>query len=168
MNDIVPMMSKSELFLFEKYLSKDHVICEYGSGGSTKWIANKVNFIHSIEHNAEWFNKTSENTKNLKNVKIWHVPPVAWWNSKTEGTFEEFENYINFPLNIKTDFNLFFVDGRARVACCNFIFNNFPNATIIFHDYVNRAYDKEHNYSLVLNQYKMIECQDTLAIFKSK
>jgi hypothetical protein len=164
---LLPMMQLEELNLLEKYLDKEKVICEYGSGGSTNWLSERTKFVYSIEHNKEWYDKTKSSLSNRENVEIFYVPSFNW-DPSTEGNIDSFENYINMPGTLNIDFSFFLVDGRARVDCCRFISKKFPTAIIAFHDYTNRANDVEHNYSRVLEHLTLIETCKTLAIFKKK
>ena len=49
-----PWMSKEEINLIEKYLKKDHITLEWGSGGSTAHFSKLVKEWNAIEHNKEW------------------------------------------------------------------------------------------------------------------
>lgn len=168
MSLLSPMISQEELSLLEKYINKEDVLCEYGSGGSTRWFSQRVERVYSIEHNEEWFKKTSDSLIDCSNAHLQHVPNSPSWDPSTEGSYKEFMNYVNFPENLNVKFSFFFVDGRARVDCCRFISEKFPEATVAFHDYTNRAYDAEHNYARALNYLRLVETAGTLAIFKSK
>jgi len=170
MSYLTPMMSSSELSLLEKYVTSRTSVCEYGSGGSTAWLSQRAKTVYSIEHNAEWYERTTRSLSLIlyKNVEIRLVQNAKSWDSTTDGSYEDFEEYIRAPEKSDIDFTFFFVDGRARVECCKFISEKFPDATVAFHDYINRANDTEHNYARVLKYLDLIEEVDTLAIFRTK
>ena len=50
-----PWMSKEEIKLIEKYLNKNQVVLEWGSGGSTAHFSKFVKEWYSIEHDKDWY-----------------------------------------------------------------------------------------------------------------
>ena len=65
-----PWMSREEINLIEKYLKKDHVTLEWGSGGSTAHFSKLVKEWNAIEHNKEWYQKVLKNKP--KNVNLFY------------------------------------------------------------------------------------------------
>jgi hypothetical protein len=55
-----PWMSESEIQTIVKYLKKDDVMLEWGSGGSTNYFPQFVKEYYSIEHDQNWFNEISQ------------------------------------------------------------------------------------------------------------
>ena len=49
------MMSNEQIDGIEKYLSKDDIMLEYGSGGSTLHFSQFVDKYYSIEHDKNWY-----------------------------------------------------------------------------------------------------------------
>ncbi len=66
-----PWLTKDAIFLLDKSLDSSMHGVEFGSGRSTKWFARKVNFLVSIEHDQEWYEKVSSSLRanEVSNVK---------------------------------------------------------------------------------------------------
>lgn len=109
------------------HVNKNIDMLEYGSGGSTVFLQDKVKSITSIEHDSSWFNETKKHLSD--NVSYYLLAPdnLNWEqqydnhnrkNSKgDDGSFEDFAQYVTFPVSLKKKFDLIFVDGRARLSC---------------------------------------------------
>ncbi len=57
MENEYPWMNQKEVELIEKYLNKDTIMLEWGSGGSTLYFSKKVKTLYSIEHDKTYYNK---------------------------------------------------------------------------------------------------------------
>lgn len=62
-------MDNKEIELIDKYLNKDKIMLEYGSGGSTLYFSKFVKEYYSIEHNKLWYDKIKGKTNN-SNINI--------------------------------------------------------------------------------------------------
>jgi hypothetical protein len=151
------MYSKREAKLIEPYLTSGASVLEYGSGESTFEVAAKVKLLITVEHQLEWFNKIK--AKLPKNTVILFEPPTCLkWG--TDGTYEQFKNYIEAPKGI---FNVIIIDGRARVGCAKYCKNVANENTIIFvHDYQREEYKE------IETHLQLIEVVETMAKFKLK
>lgn len=69
-------MPKEEENFFLSHLKSDHKVLEYGSGESTKQIAERVDSVLSIEHQKNWYEKVKNEIPN--NVEI--VLDYKWYN----------------------------------------------------------------------------------------
>ena len=163
-------MTNKEIQLIEKHISSNSVVFEYGSGSSTQWFSRIVLDIDSVEHNKEWFEKVKESLSKNANANIFFVPPVEGWENPvgTDGSYQFFEKYVEFPKTTNKNYTFFLIDGRARVSCCQFITQNYPDAIIAFHDFNNRCNDRIHFYENALQFVDVIETADSLAIMKKK
>lgn len=113
-------------FLVGHLKSTDSVL-EYGSGGSTVFLQDKVADIVSIEHDEDWYRQVDDSISN--NVDYYLIPPnnPEWElqhdqfgrkNSKgDDGSFEDFAEYVTFPLSLGKKYDAIFIDGRARMSC---------------------------------------------------
>jgi len=79
---IIPLMKPNEWEFLQSYLHKDQIMLEYGSGRSTSIISGHVRTLYSVEHDAKWYNKVSNDIKHLPNIKgcvrslpAWRRPP---------------------------------------------------------------------------------------------
>ncbi|MEJ2883714.1 FkbM family methyltransferase [Pedobacter sp. GR22-6] len=85
-------------------ISKKHDIFEFGSGNSTIFYAEKAAEVYSVEHDKEWFEKSSK--INLPNIKMIHC------ELQPDG------DYARTAANSGKKFHIIIVDGRDRVNCC--------------------------------------------------
>lgn len=96
-----PWLTKGAVEFLMDYLTEDMHVLEYGCGSSTRWIAERVNFLFSIEHHHKWADRIQDECKrfDLYNVTIMRrkLP------------------YHNTDFALMFDFIL--VDGRNRVNC---------------------------------------------------
>jgi len=84
----------------ESYLTKDMHCLEFGAGASTKWLADRVSHLISIEHDSEWIKKVSESLPG---------------NVTLHQHNRDYSVYVSiFP---DEHFDFILVDGRDRVNC---------------------------------------------------
>jgi hypothetical protein len=163
-----PWMTNDEIELLEKYINKESIVLEYGSGSSTVWFAKRVHKLFSVEHHKQWYENINNSLIDSQNVEYYFIPPSKEWVDYYDGSSIEFYDYINKPLEKINNLDLCLVDGRARIDCCRAVIDKFPNCIIAFHDYNHRAFDNVHNYGEVLEFLEIIEKTSTIAIFKKK
>lgn len=87
-------------------LHKDMTVFEWGSGASTRWFADRVGFIYSVEHQRKWFTKTVEMLAKCHNFKLnfQQICPI--------------KDYVESVHKTGIDkFDLIIIDGRHRVEC---------------------------------------------------
>ena len=120
--------------LIDSVLNKNKKVFEWGSGGSTRWFADRAMKVVSVEHDYKWYHAVSSTCSTLKNVEVIlrKYPPV--------------ENYtkIFFEMREKHgDFDVFVIDGRNRVECVKTIFRFLKAGDIvIFDDYHRPKYSE--------------------------
>jgi hypothetical protein len=70
----LPWWSFESIELIQPLLTRDKVIFEWGSGGSTLFLAKYAKHVTAIENNLQWVQKvkTKVNIDGLKNIKILH------------------------------------------------------------------------------------------------
>jgi SAM-dependent methyltransferase len=129
-----PWLVFGAIDFLERYLTKDMLVFEYGSGGSTIFFSDRAGQVVSVEHNPEWY-KIALNfiqQEAITNIDYHLVEPTndPDYFQKTFSnpahfisTFNEykgmhFEDYVktidHFPNHY---FDLVIVDGRARNSC---------------------------------------------------
>jgi len=160
---------EEEFFLGQ--LNKTHRVLEYGSGQSTKQIAERCKSVFSIEHDPKWFNYNVQ--QNLgHNVVLMHVPPDKPWESR-DGSLEEFNSYIHAPIPFGR-YDVIFVDGRARVDCCRILDQlAYPDSLIFFHDFGPKHQAEDGSgyrthYDEVLEWLEVVDSVETMYLFKQK
>jgi hypothetical protein len=109
------------------YTKNTDVLLEWGSGGSTIYLQDRVKKIVSIEHDLSWYDKLLPKLND--NVRYHYIPPtnIDWEqqfhkdgnkNEKgDDGGFEDFSKYVVFPTTYGIKFDVILIDGRARAAC---------------------------------------------------
>lgn len=119
----------------ESLLTPDMSVFEWGSGGSTIFISERVRKLISVEHDREWYQVVSQSLKdnNILNCEYLIVEPhpdsrrssdfnfndpKAYISSESKYQGLSFESYCrsidSFP---DESFDLVFIDGRARPSC---------------------------------------------------
>ena len=63
MHKPAPWLSPTSILFFKKYLEKDMVGAEFGSGSSTLFFAPRISKLYSVEHNEEWYHLINEKQK---------------------------------------------------------------------------------------------------------
>lgn len=127
-----------EDFLFS-YLKPEMEVLEWGSGSSTIAISKRVRKITSIEHNKVYFRQLQDKIKdNVYPIHVFHVERNSIEKQGHDGTYENYNDYINFPKALDKKFDLIFIDGRARVECAKIAVSLLKeNGVILIHDYRN-------------------------------
>lgn len=129
----IPWITSDATKWMERYLSKEMVVFEYGSGGSTLYIAPRVKKIISLEYDVSWYKKIRFYIRfnNINNCQLELIKPELEANKKhyssksfdykssngyySDFSFEKYCKYINtFPDKY---FDLIIVDGRSRNSC---------------------------------------------------
>lgn len=142
---IEPMMKQREKRIFEEVIKNlnPKEVLEWGSGYSTlyfpKMLPKGTNWL-SIEHDKEWYRILAPQNK-AKNVDIKLMEHNEnWKKNHFDGSYEDFREYIEYPLNLKKKFNLIIIDGRARKECFKVAKKILSkDGVIIIHD-ANRKY----------------------------
>ena len=97
-------------------------VLEWGSGGSTHAIAKVAKALTSIEHDLSWYRKVGEELSG--SCTYIYVPRNSEEAQGHDGTFEQYESYIEKPAEIISITNklydVIFIDGRARVDCAKY------------------------------------------------
>jgi len=77
LNDEIPWLTLKAIKWLEKNLKPNMTVFEYGSGGSTIFIAKRVSKIVSVEHDSFWYNKVLEvmKEKSIYNCKYILLEP---------------------------------------------------------------------------------------------
>jgi hypothetical protein len=131
-----PLMHEHEYRFVEKYLTKDDIFLEYGSGNSTLYFSDYVKKVISLEHDVDYYNmiKKCIDAYAASNIDLYHVPPTI--RDKKIKRYDQLKDYIEFPIKQGFKFNKILIDGRARKECALFIYDHISDNDIIFiHDF---------------------------------
>jgi hypothetical protein len=166
--------TQSEYDLLTKYISKERILLEYGSGISTLKLSDQVKYLHSIEHDINWFNiiTTEISKNNIQNVSLHLVEPDRKDSEYSYHTYDAeilngslgfklFNKYINYQKDF--EFDDIFIDGRARLHCADISYHFLKSdSVLIFHDFERTYY---HN---ILYKFDILEQADKLVVLKKK
>lgn len=150
-------------FLFSN-LNQNQKVLEYGSGESTLEISKIVKSILSIEHQKNWYEKISKKMPSNVNL-ILREPNLPYKEGGHCGTYEEFKDYVDYPLN-HGPFDIIFIDGRARTSCASICKKISHDNTIIFvHDFDLK---NRKEYEPILNYLSILDSCGTMYKFEIK
>lgn len=153
----IPWITFDAIDFLKKWLKKDMIVYEYGSGGSTLFISDYVQMIYSVEHDEEWFYKLKTEIEKEKNFKINYqlFKPVQIEVENSEdcsnpksflsciGQYKNF-SFVDYVKSINkfedNHFDLIIVDGRARPSCILHSIEKLKKGGILLVDNTDRAY----------------------------
>ena len=137
----LPWISHRALKRLEEIIHSEMNVLEYGSGGSTLFLADRVKQLISIEHDKSWAEIVSIKIKNHSNKKLYYIPADE---SCVEDEFRSnygmsysgkcFKTYSLKVLELADDsLDLLIIDGRARPACLKYAHKKVsPGGYILF------------------------------------
>lgn len=134
LDDEIPWITFSAISFLEKNLTKTMRVFEYGSGGSSVFIARRVQSLVSVEHDSFWGKIVAEKLASclLDNCRIKVVPPhaesdaqgkspadpAAYVSSNEQYAGYSFRDYVQAIDSYGDgEFDLVLIDGRARPSC---------------------------------------------------
>jgi predicted O-methyltransferase YrrM len=83
----------------ENYLNRDSVVLEFGMGGSTLWLHERVGSLTAVEHSQRWYNAVLEAASDVNGLLA-------------------SRSYASVCQSLTPEsFDLVLVDGRDRVKC---------------------------------------------------
>lgn len=151
-NSFRPLMHEHEYKFIEKYLTKDDVLLEYGSGNSTLYFSGIVNKVISIEHDIDWIHSLNKviSAYDIKNIELYHV--AAHTPDPKPCRYAQFKDYIHYAEKQKFKFTRALIDGRARKYCAKYIYDIIDTNVLVFiHDF-NRS-----DYQMSLKYYDIVD-----------
>lgn len=141
-------MDGQELTLFKSFVDLSTRYLEFGSGGST-WLAcqTRKEWVISIDSSAEWLANVGDATRGASTTpQLMHVDigKLREWGypveKEKESSWPAYHERIWERPESKTA-DLYFVDGRFRVACfVQCVLHAAPGAFIAIHDFENRPH----------------------------
>ena len=133
-----PWLTKEAINFLEQVIKcrPDLKILEFGSGGSTIWFAQRTQFLVSIEHNPQWYEKVKKEVLEL-GFKLVDLRLIEhdYYN-----VCDEFpDQYFDFIL----------VDGRHRKKCISKGIRILKSGGILMLDDAQRAWYQSINNLLI-------------------
>jgi len=160
-----PLMHKYEYEFIAKYLNKDDIFLEWGSGNSTLYFSELVKQVISIEHDKDWINniQIAIDNYNIDNIILNHI--AAHSPNPIPCRYEQFKDYVEFPKNNNLKFTKVLIDGRARKYCAKAIYDIIDeNVIVMIHDFNREDYKKVLKYYDIIEQ--LIDGQGIVAMKK--
>jgi len=124
----IPWLTYGSMDWMEKHLSKKMKVFEWGSGGSTVFLAKRVKKVVSVEHNYCWYKKVVGYLQNKglsKNVEVIYKKPSKiksiegkYGSRQVKYKDHSFKKYCMAISKYPEEyFDLILIDGRARIDC---------------------------------------------------
>lgn len=130
----IPWLTFAATRFLERHLHRGMRVFEYGSGGSTVFLAQRVASVVSVEHDAAWADSVRAELARQRLTNCTHnlIPPTpsptarevdnadpaGYISSDDRYTGQSFQQYVSaideYGLG---HFDLVLVDGRARPSC---------------------------------------------------
>jgi len=106
-----PWLTREAVRFLDLWLKPTDVVFEWGGGRSTLWIAQRVQWITSVEHDPGWFAriKSRAASQNLGNINLKFCPERQSSTSESE--------YVAAIHGVGDNFDLVVVDGLFRERC---------------------------------------------------
>lgn len=118
MNPGAPWLCPGTVAFCRSHLTKQSKVLEYGSGRSTRWFAERVASIISVEHNTEWHGIVSKKLAGLDNVDYRLVPLSHPESEPEQAAYDPLPPYVSVASEIADgSLNLVVVDGHYRSHC---------------------------------------------------
>ena len=131
-----PWLTLSAIRWLEDILRPEDRIFEWGSGGSTVWLAQRVSSVVSIESDPAWFRKVSnwlieEKLDNVELEFIGKEPVMAW------------KPYADAIRTFEGELDIIFIDGdlETRTICAEVAVEVADDKTIILLDNSVRKFE---------------------------
>ena len=138
----IPWFTYSFIDFLAVRLTNSQSIFEYGSGNSTRYFAERVKNITSLEHDKMWYEQGRKNKP--RNAELIYCE------------LDENGNYCRGAKNTKQKFNIIIVDGRDRVNCCIQSIDSLSDDGVLILDDSERAQYNEGRDALINNGFKEI------------
>lgn len=143
---LLPRMSSDEAALFLSFVRNSRIYVEFGTGGSTVVASRHVqSSILSVDSSREWLDQVrtacAPNQTQPELIFV-DIGPIGEWGFPTDAsTKKRWPDYHSaiWKMPESTAADLYFVDGRFRVACfAQIVLHCNPNAIIGIHDFTSR------------------------------
>lgn len=153
----VPWLVFGSISFLENWVRQEMKVFEYGSGGSTLYLAERVASIVSVEHDSNWYEHAKEEMirSGFANIQYLLLAPQPATNNAskdctnpanyvscfTEYRGKEFSAYARH-IDAYSDgsFDLVIVDGRVRHSCIAHAMQKVKKQGILLLDNADRSY----------------------------
>ncbi len=140
-----PFMTPEETAFLAAHLTPQSRVWEWGSGGSTLWLAARCSRVTTVEHDAR--HAALAILAAPPNVSVLYHPPEFSYIEGTEddGDLETFRSYVGAYTGELVD--VVIIDGRARLWCARQVaegaaFGPHDGMAIFLHDAERAQYER--------------------------
>ncbi|HEX2866161.1 MAG TPA: class I SAM-dependent methyltransferase [Ignavibacteriales bacterium] len=151
LSNFKPFMDQNEITAITtllKSFEKPIQVLEWGSGNSTIYYSllfeNRNKWL-SIEHDQKWAERNKEEIGKLSlyNTEIAFIKTnLSHIEGQNDGDINAFFDYVKYPAKLDHNYDVIFVDGRARVWCLEEGWKMLkPDGTMVLHDAQRKEYD---------------------------
>lgn len=165
---LMPRMTDPEIEFFKRVVRQAGSYFEFGTGGSTVIAADLVpGRVCAVDSDPAWIAKVREAIPGERAIELStaDIGPTGDWGYPLNA--DRPERFLNYHLRSferidgSSDFDVYFVDGRFRVACFALIASKAKKgARILVHDYGSRPH-----YHIIEKLVDLEEMVDDLACF---
>ena len=113
-NNSIPWLTYPFLEFIESRLTKDMHVFEYGSGNSTKWFAERVGRVSSIEHDEGWFDLVKSSMPGNVDLRLQTFPEEMEFYERAFLPLDRPSDYAKRIDQYDQKFDLIVVDGIDR------------------------------------------------------
>ena len=144
----LPWITFASLRFLDGILHPNMKAFEYGSGGSTLYLAKRIQELVSVEHAQEWYAnvQTKLAAQGLKNVANHFITPDSIPNASYLSSYgpkevgQSFEKYVkSIEAYPEEHFDLIIIDGRARSACIRHAWPKLKTGGYLLFDNADRS-----------------------------
>lgn len=148
------IIGQAQRELILKHLRPGSRVLEWGSGGSTLWLADRLPegaSLTSVEHDAAWHQRVrwylnTGGGRDRSNVRLLTIPPTGPVGTNATIEEEREESLTDYIRAVPDDerFDVIIVDGYARNACLRRAVRLLapgPESTVFLHDAHRDWYD---------------------------
>jgi hypothetical protein len=152
-----PWLTFGAIHFLESRLDRRARVFEYGSGGSTIFLASRARQVFSVEHDRNWSNEITQTVESLglKNATVLLVEPSldscaspnepgdpdAYVSSDSRFAGKTFRAYAAaIDEHADGEFQVILLDGRARPSCFKHALQKLAPGGIIMLDNAERVH----------------------------
>jgi len=139
----VPWLPQLAIEFFERLIDQDSIVMEHGAGGSTLWLAERVEYLLTFETDPRWYTGVGNE---LYSRGLLYDSRSNVFGSATMIFASDIENAgVKLPRLAPREYDLIFIDGRGRVRFWNSVQNYLkPGGWVVWDDANRRRYWHEN------------------------
>jgi precorrin-6B methylase 2 len=139
----LPWVTYPAIEFIKRRVKPEMSVFEYGSGGSTRWWANLVSHVVSVEHDRQWFEKLS--AMKCANIELFQIDLIN--GGEYSKKIAQYEN----------QFDIVVVDGEDRVNCIKHCLGALTESGVVIVDNSDRSQYAEGTTYLFEHGFRKLE-----------